>query len=160
MACVLSTMAITILILYSWLDACAFLRFRKGQRLISTAFHRVMHALFGLRISANGIPSSNRPLIVVANHTSWLDIVIIASFLPAVFVALHEVALDGIKAASLSSADEAGQWRSTCTHAEFLRKKIVAIGETSGRAAPGKWPLTMALTYRGTVRNNLRRVLS
>ena len=51
-----------------------------------------MRALLGLRISVRGFPSSSRPLIVVANHTSWLDIIVISSFLPAVFVAQHEVA--------------------------------------------------------------------
>ncbi len=89
---VLSGVAITILILYPWLEASSFLRYRQGQRLISTAFHRIMRALLGLRISVKGSPSSIRPLIVIANHTSWLDIIIICSFLPAIFVTQHEVA--------------------------------------------------------------------
>jgi lyso-ornithine lipid O-acyltransferase len=92
LACVLSAVAITILILYPWLEASARLRFRGGQRLISRTFHRIMAALLGLRISIKGTPSSNRPLIVIANHTSWLDIIVIESVLPAIFVTQHEVA--------------------------------------------------------------------
>jgi 1-acyl-sn-glycerol-3-phosphate acyltransferase len=92
LACVLSAMAITILILYPWLEASALLRFRQGQRLISTLFHRIMQTLLGLRISAKGVPSSIRPLVVVANHVSWLDIIVISSLLPAIFVTKREVA--------------------------------------------------------------------
>ena len=40
----------------------------------------------------------------------------------------------------------------------IVTEKAVAMGETSARAARGKWPLTMALAYRRTVRNNLRRL--
>jgi hypothetical protein len=40
----------------------------------------------------------------------------------------------------------------------ILTEKTVAMGETSVRAVRGKWPLTMALAYRRTVRKNLRRL--
>jgi hypothetical protein len=40
----------------------------------------------------------------------------------------------------------------------IVTEKAVAMGETSVRAARGKWPLTMALDYRRTVRSNLRRL--
>jgi lyso-ornithine lipid O-acyltransferase len=92
LACVLSAVAITILILYPGLEISARLRFRGGQRLISRTFHRIMAALLGLRISIKGTPSSTRPLIVVANHISWLDIIAISSLLPAIFVTQHAVA--------------------------------------------------------------------
>ncbi len=92
LAYVLSAVAITILILYPWLEASALLRFRGGQRLISRTFHRIMGVLLGLKISIKGKPSSSRPLIVIANHISWLDIVVISSLLPAVFVTQHGVA--------------------------------------------------------------------
>ena len=50
-----------------------------------------MRGLLGLNIVVQGSPSSCRPLCVVANHTSWLDIIVISSFLPVVFVAKQEV---------------------------------------------------------------------
>jgi len=40
----------------------------------------------------------------------------------------------------------------------ILTEKGVAMGESSVRAARGKWPLAMAFAYRGTVRENLRRL--
>ena len=71
--------------------ASSFLRYREGQRQIPVAFHRIMRALLGLSISVKGVPAPGRPLMIVANHTSWLDIIVISSFLPVVFVAKHEL---------------------------------------------------------------------
>ena len=91
-AYVLAGMAIATVILYPWLAASSFLRYREGQQQIPVAFHRIMRVLLGLSISVKGAPASGRPLMIVANHTSWLDIIVISSFLPVVFVAKHEVA--------------------------------------------------------------------
>jgi len=89
---VLGGIIIITLLLYPWLATSLRLGYRQGQRLVPKVYHRILRALLGLRISMQGIPSSHRPLLVVANHTSWLDIVVISSFLPVVFVAQHEVA--------------------------------------------------------------------
>ena len=91
-AYVLAGIAIATVILYPWLAASSFLRYREGQQQIPVAFHRIMRVLLGLSISVKGAPASGRPLMIVANHTSWLDIIVISSFLPVVFVAKHEVA--------------------------------------------------------------------
>ena len=92
LAYVLSAVAITVVILYPWLEASAFFGSRKGQRFISTVFSRIIRSLLGVKVSAKGVPSPIRPLIVIANHTSWLDIVVIEAVLPAIFVTQHEVA--------------------------------------------------------------------
>jgi lyso-ornithine lipid O-acyltransferase len=89
---VLGAVILITLLLYPWLAASVLLRYRQGQRLIPKVYHRLLRTLLGIRICAQGGPSSHRPLLVVANHTSWLDIVIISSFLPIVFVAKQEVA--------------------------------------------------------------------
>jgi lyso-ornithine lipid O-acyltransferase len=91
LAYVISGITITTLLLYPWLAASFRLGYRQGQRLVPNVYHRILRALLGLQISMRGTPSSRRPLLVVANHTSWLDIVVISSFLPVVFVAQHEV---------------------------------------------------------------------
>ncbi len=39
-----------------------------------------------------GAPADKRPLLIVANHSSWLDITIITSLAPVVFVAKSEIA--------------------------------------------------------------------
>jgi lyso-ornithine lipid O-acyltransferase len=91
-AYVLSGIFLVTFALYPWLAACFLLRYRPGQRLVPNVFHRIMRGLLGLNISVKGSPSSHRPLCVVANHTSWLDIIVITSFLSVVFVAKQEVA--------------------------------------------------------------------
>jgi lyso-ornithine lipid O-acyltransferase len=88
----LSAITITIVLLYPWLEVSAHLRFREGQRFIARTFHKIIATVLGLRITVKGEPSSSRPLLVIANHVSWLDIVAISSILPAIFVTQHGVA--------------------------------------------------------------------
>jgi 1-acyl-sn-glycerol-3-phosphate acyltransferase len=79
------------LALYPWLAhpvSCVIGRATTDSKL----YHRIMRGMLGLNISVKGSPSSRRPLCLVANHTSWLDIIVISSFLPVVFVAKQEVA--------------------------------------------------------------------
>jgi 1-acyl-sn-glycerol-3-phosphate acyltransferase len=88
---VLSGIFVVTFALYPWLVACFLLRYQRGQRFIPKVFHRTMSGLLGLTVVVRGSPSSLRPLFLVSNHTSWLDIVVITSFLPVVFVAKQEV---------------------------------------------------------------------
>jgi lyso-ornithine lipid O-acyltransferase len=92
LAYVLCGIFVTTFLLYPWLAACFLLNYRHGQRLVPSIYHRIMRGLLGLKISVKGSPSLDRPLCLVANHTSWLDIIVITSSLPVVFVAKHEVA--------------------------------------------------------------------
>jgi 1-acyl-sn-glycerol-3-phosphate acyltransferase len=62
------------------------------RRSIPTAYHRVICALLGVRIATVGARHSAHPLLVVANHSSWLDIAVITAVAPVVFVAKREVA--------------------------------------------------------------------
>lgn len=91
LAYVLSGIFVVTFALYPWLAACSLLRYERGQRLVCQFYHRLMRGLLGLNISITGAPSACRPLFLVANHTSWLDIIVIASVLPVVFVAKQEV---------------------------------------------------------------------
>jgi lyso-ornithine lipid O-acyltransferase len=92
LTCVLSAVAVTIAFLWPWLELSGYLRFRRGQWFIARTFHKIMATVLGLSISVKGQPSSSRPLLVIANHVSWLDIVAISSMLPAIFVTQHGVA--------------------------------------------------------------------
>ena len=49
-------------------------------------------AVIGVRIAQVGRRSTDVPLLVLSNHASWLDILVIGSLAPAVFVAKKEVA--------------------------------------------------------------------
>lgn len=54
-------------------------------------FYAVILRLIGLRVSAEGVPSAVRPLMVVANHTSYLDIFVIGAQLPVSFTSKREI---------------------------------------------------------------------
>jgi len=61
------------------------------RRTIPVLYHRVLLALIGVRVRVIGGPAATRPLLIVANHVSWLDIPVLGSRLPLCFVAKSEV---------------------------------------------------------------------
>lgn len=62
------------------------------RRTLPLLYHRILLALIGVRVRVVGMPSPARPLLIVANHVSWLDICVLGSCLPLCFVAKAEVA--------------------------------------------------------------------
>jgi 1-acyl-sn-glycerol-3-phosphate acyltransferase len=62
------------------------------RRRIPTLYHRLVCRILGVRITMMGRPTEEHPLLIVANHTSWLDICVITAVAPVVFVAKREVA--------------------------------------------------------------------
>src|SRR3954453_8764491 len=65
---------------------------RPLRRRIPVLYHRFLLALLGIRVRRTGAPTDKRPLLIVANHSSWLDISIITAQAPVVFVAKSEIA--------------------------------------------------------------------
>ena len=65
---------------------------RPLRRRLPVFYHRFVCRLVGVRVRAAGAPVRDRPLLIVANHSSWLDISIITSLAPVVFVAKSEIA--------------------------------------------------------------------
>ena len=61
-------------------------------RRIPVFYHRFLCRLLGVRVHVTGAPVDARPLLIVANHCSWLDISIITAQSPVVFVAKSEIA--------------------------------------------------------------------
>jgi lyso-ornithine lipid O-acyltransferase len=62
------------------------------QRIVPNLYHRVAAAIVGIRIHQVGQPCHDRPLLILSNHVSWLDIIVITAVMPVVFVAKQEVA--------------------------------------------------------------------
>ena len=54
-------------------------------------YHRALCRLIGIRVHVLGSCTERRPVLIVANHSSWIDIVIISAAAPVVFVAKREV---------------------------------------------------------------------
>jgi lyso-ornithine lipid O-acyltransferase len=63
-----------------------------SRRLIPMVYHRICLWLLGVRVERRGVPSKERPLLFIANHSSWLDHLILSSTTPLVFIAKKEIA--------------------------------------------------------------------
>ncbi len=59
---------------------------------ISQLFHRILAKILGLRVRVHGTMATKAPVFFVSNHTSYLDIPVLAAVIPAAFVAKSEVA--------------------------------------------------------------------
>jgi 1-acyl-sn-glycerol-3-phosphate acyltransferase len=62
------------------------------QHAIQTGFCRVMCAIIGVKVEAQGALPGDAPRFVVSNHVSWTDIIALTSLYPFVFLAKSEVA--------------------------------------------------------------------
>ncbi|WP_029029429.1 lysophospholipid acyltransferase family protein [Salinarimonas rosea] len=61
-------------------------------RRIPVLFHRIALWALGVRVGEIGHPPKETPTLVLANHVSWLDIVVLGSLRPLSFVAKSEIA--------------------------------------------------------------------
>ena len=59
---------------------------------VARLWQRFVCLLMGVRVTVTGEPGAGRPLLLLANHTSWLDIPVLASVAPVSFIAKKEVA--------------------------------------------------------------------
>lgn len=62
------------------------------QRALPVMFHRFVVRTLRIRIEVFGSPSADRPVLFIANHSSWLDIVVLSTTAPLSFVAKSEIA--------------------------------------------------------------------
>lgn len=61
------------------------------KRRLPVFWHRCAARLIGLRITVEGDMTEERPLLIAANHVSWLDIVALGASAPLSFIAKQEV---------------------------------------------------------------------
>lgn len=85
----LLTIVSLVLIPLQWLVMKAGL---SVQTKIPHLWHMIAVRLVGIRIRQLGEPESDRPLLIVANHASWVDIAVVGSLMPLSFIAKSEVA--------------------------------------------------------------------
>jgi 1-acyl-sn-glycerol-3-phosphate acyltransferase len=62
-----------------------------AARRLPMIFHRAVCAVIGLRVVVRGDLPAMRPLLLVSNHVSWLDIMVLGSLFPVSFVSKAEV---------------------------------------------------------------------
>ena len=54
-------------------------------------FHKIVLKVLGININFKGKVTDRRPLILIGNHTSYIDIVVLGSVIPLSFVAKDEI---------------------------------------------------------------------
>lgn len=68
------------------------LRFnRPARKTFPQRYHRFLCRLFGIRLRVTGRPVEGQGVLMVANHTSWLDILVLSAAAKVSFVAKAEV---------------------------------------------------------------------
>ena len=102
-----------------------------GARRLPNWYHRMVCRLMRVRLNVTGKVEPGRPVLLVANHASWLDIPVLSAVAPVSFVAKKEV----------------GEWPFVSTLARLQRTVFVdrerrtSVGDTAnemlGRLAAG-----------------------
>lgn len=59
---------------------------------VAQLWQRFVCFLIGIRVTVTGAPADDRPLLLLSNHNSWIDIPVLASVAAVSFVAKKEVA--------------------------------------------------------------------
>lgn len=59
---------------------------------LTVAYYRLLRRLLRVRVRVVGTQARDHPVLIVANHTSWVDIVLLGSVAPVAFIAKREVA--------------------------------------------------------------------
>lgn len=98
---------------------------RPAARRFPHWYHRKVCRILGIRLHIEGAVAQNTPVLLVSNHTSWLDIPVLSAVAPVSFVAKAEV----------------GRWPFVSALARLQRTvfvdrtKRVAVGETANEMA-------------------------
>ncbi len=63
----------------------------RASRSFPMRYHRTVCRLFGLKVQVIGQPVTGEGVLIVANHVSWLDIILLSGIMPLSFVAKSEI---------------------------------------------------------------------
>ncbi len=80
------TVAVPLQLVAAWLR-------RPWRDQVAVVFCRILIRLVRVRVETRGAPAAGGPLLIAANHISWIDIVALASVAPFCFLAKREVGL-------------------------------------------------------------------
>ncbi|MDP2731727.1 MAG: lysophospholipid acyltransferase family protein [Hoeflea sp.] len=95
-------------------------------------WHRIMCRAIGLKVRTHGELARDRPLLLVSNHVSWKDILVLGSVADVLFIAKSEVR--GWPVLGLLARLQ----RSVFVEREERRKTGTQISEVSGRLLGGE----------------------
>lgn len=72
-----------------WIGLKLRLPYRKA---LPRAYHRIVLRAIGMRVIVHGAPATDRPLLLISNHSTYLDIPVLGSVVPLIFIAKSEIA--------------------------------------------------------------------
>lgn len=78
--------------LLPWQMMALALRWRGLAEAVPQLYHRGLARIIGLKVRVHGAPILDRPALYVANHVSWLDIIVFDNVVKACFVAKMDIA--------------------------------------------------------------------
>jgi 1-acyl-sn-glycerol-3-phosphate acyltransferase len=90
-AAILFVFLLVTFILIPWQETAVRLGLRR-RKTFPGRYHRMLCRLFGIRVTIIGKPIQSRGVLMVANHTSYFDIIVLSAAARVSFVAKHEVA--------------------------------------------------------------------
>ncbi|WP_420335196.1 lysophospholipid acyltransferase family protein [Roseibium sp.] len=88
--CIIAVLTLVSLVLIplQWVSIKFGLR---SQETLPRIWHRIASRLVGIKVRQIGQPARDRPLLITANHASWVDITVLGSLIPLSFIAKSEV---------------------------------------------------------------------
>jgi 1-acyl-sn-glycerol-3-phosphate acyltransferase len=90
-ASILFVFLLVTIILIPWQETAV--RFKlKRRKTFPRRYHRFLCRLFGIRVTVLGRPIQSRGVLMVANHSSYFDILVFSAVARVSFIAKHEVA--------------------------------------------------------------------
>ena len=90
-AAILSVFLLVTIVLIPWQEMAVRLRLKR-RKSFPQRYHRFLCRLFGIRVTVIGRPVCSSGVLMVANHTSYFDILVLSSAARVSFVAKSEVA--------------------------------------------------------------------
>ncbi|HEX4080703.1 MAG TPA: lysophospholipid acyltransferase family protein [Rhizomicrobium sp.] len=130
-AVLLSVFLLVTLVLIPWQETAVLFRLRR-RKTFPNRYHRFLCRLFGIRVTIVGRPVQSRGVLMVANHTSYFDIIVLSAAARVAFVAKREVAtwpLFGTLARLQETVFIAREKRSQTVEARNLIRERLAEGD-------------------------------
>jgi 1-acyl-sn-glycerol-3-phosphate acyltransferase len=88
---ILTCFLLATVVLIPWQESAVRFRLRR-RKTFPQRYHRFLCRLFGIRVTVSGRPVQSGGVLMVANHTSYFDILVLSAAARVSFVAKSEVA--------------------------------------------------------------------
>ena len=128
-------------------------------RALPMYYHRLVCRILGIRVELSGKPPERGPLLIVSNHVSWLDIVVLSSVAPVSFIAKKEVAswpfFSSLARLQRTVFVDRGRRRATASSRDDMRERLragdILVLFPEGTSSDGRRVLPFKSSFFGAV---------